>query len=83
MEIHKDNHNKCKFCSQNINQDLWERRLKEIEQILKKDIEFESFETDIKDTIVWLNNKIEFIYRFNIDIVTNQFLTQYQEQANK
>ena len=82
LEIHKDNHNKCKFCSQNINQDLWERRLKEIEQILKKDIEFESFETDIKDTIVWLNNKIEFIDRFNIDIVTNQFLTQYQEQAN-
>ncbi len=81
LKIHQNDHTKCKFCSQEIHHDFWKTRLSEIEQILKKDIEFETFEQNIRQIINRLDNKIRFIDTFDVNITSNQFLIQYQKQA--
>lgn len=82
LNLHNNNHHKCKFCSHDISADLWEKRLKEIQQLLEKDVDFEAFEKDARDTITSINDKIESIDKFEINLYSEQFLTQYQEPVN-
>ena len=83
LHIHENEHTKCKFCGKVINESEWEIRLQEIKEILQKDCDFEKFELEVKELQNNIAKKIEFIENFNINIHSNQFLVEFQADANK
>ena len=83
LHIHENEHTKCKFCGKVINKSDWEIRLQEIKEILQKDCDFEKFEQEIKELQCNIARKIDSIEDFNVNIYKNQFLVDFQTDANK
>lgn len=82
LELHKNEHQKCIFCSQNIDPKYWEERYLEIKKIIEKDDDFEKFEQQLREAICEISKYIKFIDDFNILVIKESFLQEYQNQAN-
>lgn len=83
----KDNDNRCFFCNSPIPN--WDEKLKELNEIIAKDDEFEKFDNQFKEMKKIIENKLEqskqtnFLKSITGDISELEFLDIYKSQAKK
>ncbi|MCL2629789.1 MAG: AAA family ATPase [Alphaproteobacteria bacterium] len=74
-KLHETEHEACKFCGQGITTETWKARTTQIQELIKKDDEFERLEGEFTTTKTVKDKYLDVMKVFSCDLTEAHFLT--------